>query len=60
MVVAYRIPAAYKVSGLRNSVKDKDMETGILIELGSIEELAKAIIQLLPDEAPRSRLGKRR
>ena len=45
----------YSVPGLRDSVKN--METGILVEPGNIEKLAKAITWLLADEALRSRLG---
>ena len=53
---ACKTPAiAYRVPGLRDSVKD--METGILVELGNIEELAKAVTWLLVDEALRSKLG---
>jgi len=53
---ACRTPTvAYNVPGLRDSVKH--METGILVEPGNIEKLAKAITRLLTDEALRGKLG---
>ena len=56
VAAACKTPAiAYRVPGLRDSVED--METGILVELGDIEELAKAITWLLADGSLRNRLG---
>ena len=53
---ACRTPTiAYNVPGLRDSVKH--METGILVEPGNIEQLAKTIVWLLTDEALRNRLA---
>ncbi len=53
---ACKTPAiAYNVPGLKDSVKH--MQTGVLVKLGNIEKLAKAITWLLTDEALRSRLG---
>ena len=53
---ACRTPAvAYNVPGLRDSIKD--METGILIEPGNIEHLAKAVTHLLTDHDLRDRLA---
>ncbi|RLE90003.1 MAG: glycosyltransferase family 1 protein, partial [Thermoprotei archaeon] len=53
---ACKTPAiAYNVPGLRDSVRN--METGMLVEPGNIEELAKAITWLLIDEALRGKLG---
>ena len=48
---------AYNVPGLRDSVKH--METGILVEPGSIKELSEAIIRLLRDESLRKRLSEK-
>ncbi len=39
---------AYNVSGLRDSIRNN--ETGILVDPGNIEELAKAIIKILRDD----------
>ncbi|BAA80177.1 glycosyl transferase, group 1 [Aeropyrum pernix K1] len=53
---ACKIPAiAYNVPGLRDSVKH--METGILVEPGNIEQLAKAIAWLLTDNSLRNKLS---
>ena len=53
---ACRTPAvAYNVPGLRDSVKH--METGILVESGNIEKLAKTIVWLLTDNKLRNRLA---
>ena len=55
---ACKTPAvAYNVPGLRDSVKH--METGLLVEPGNIEKLAKAITWLIADEILRGKLGKR-
>ncbi len=48
-------PQQHVVLELRDSVKH--MRTGILVEPGSIEELAKAIVMLLADEGLRKRLS---
>jgi len=51
-----RTPAiAYNVPGLRDFVKH--METGILVKLGNIEQLAKTITWLLTDDNLRNRLA---
>ena len=47
---------AYNVPGLRDSVRH--METGILVEDGDIEKMAKAIITLVEDNELRERLSK--
>ena len=47
---------AYNVPGLRDSVRH--METGILVEDGDIEKMAKAIITLIEDNELRERLSK--
>lgn len=53
---ACRTPAvAYNVPGLRDSVKH--MKTGILVESGDIEQLAKAIAWLLTDDSLRNKLS---
>ena len=53
---ACKTPAvAYNVPGLRDSVKH--MKTGILIESGDIEQLAKAVTHLLIDHELRDRLA---
>ena len=53
---ACRTPTiAYNVLGLRDSVKH--METGILVELGNIEQLAKTIVWLVTDGTLRNRLA---
>lgn len=46
---------AYNVPGLRDSVRH--METGILVEPGDIEQLAKAITWLLTDDSLRNKLS---
>ena len=46
---------AYNVPGLRDSVKH--METGMLVEIGNIEQLTKAVTQLLTDHSLRNRLA---
>jgi len=50
-------PITYSVPGLRDSVKDT--ETGILVEPGNIEKLAKAITHLLTDHGLRNRLAEK-
>jgi len=53
---ACRTPAvAYNVPGLRDSVKH--METGILVEPGDTEQLAKALTWILEDDNTRTRLS---
>ena len=53
---AYKVPTiACSVPGLRDSIKH--METGILIEPGNIEHLAKAVTHLLTDHDLRDRLA---
>ena len=53
---ACRTPAvAYNVPGLRDSVKH--METGMLVEPGDIEHLAKTVTWLLRDSVLRNRLA---
>ncbi len=53
---ACRTPTvAYNVPGLRDSVKH--METGILVEPGNIEQLAKAVSRLLSDDNLRDKLA---
>jgi len=46
---------AYNVLGLRDSVKH--METGMLVETGNMEQLAKTIVWLLMDVDLRNRLA---
>ncbi|MFC1999228.1 glycosyltransferase family 4 protein [Chloroflexota bacterium] len=46
---------AYDVPGLRDSIRDG--ETGLLVPQGDIEQLAKAIIELLTDSELRTRVG---
>ena len=46
---------AYDVLGLRDSIKH--METGLLVELGNIDELVRAIRHLLIDSNLRSELA---
>ena len=53
---ACKTPAiAYNVPGLRDSVKH--MQTGILVEPGDMEQLAKAITWLLADSSLRNKLS---
>ncbi len=53
---ACRTPAiAYNVPGLRDAVKH--METGMLVELGDLESLAKAITTLLTDSGLREKIA---
>ena len=47
---------AYNVPGLKDSVRH--METGILVKLGNIKQLAKIIVWLLADDDLRNRLAK--
>jgi len=47
---------AYNVPGLRDSVKH--METGLLVELGNIQELAESMELLLKDDELREELSK--
>ena len=55
-VAACRTPAvAYNVPGLRDAVKH--METGLLVNPGDIEQLAKTLTQLLADDKLRNRLA---
>jgi glycosyltransferase involved in cell wall biosynthesis len=46
---------AYDVGGLRDSVKDR--VTGLIVESGDVEALAKDLIRILQDESLRRRLG---
>jgi len=47
---------AYKVAGLRDSVKDN--ETGLLAEAGNVADLAEKILMVLNDALMRERLNK--